>query len=169
MFYITFFQFFLQRSLYKCKLLNKTWLPANMPFQYLLFRNYLFCYWLDWVVSVCCRYPVILSLENHCSVPMQRVMAKHLQEILGGLLKYVCVSRYQCKWWVCLYVDLLYTTPPDAESRYLPSPEELKGKILVKVRSLLCLSVSMDLPFFLQFGCHSIRRFLCLFLCLFVS
>jgi hypothetical protein len=57
------------------------------------------------------EYPVILSLENHCSIPMQKVMAQHLQDILG---------------------DLLYTTPPDPEEKYLPSPETLKGKILIK-------------------------------------
>lgn len=31
-------------------------------------------------------YPVILSLENHCSLEQQRVMAKHLRNILGPLL-----------------------------------------------------------------------------------
>ncbi|XP_062504200.1 inactive phospholipase C-like protein 2 isoform X2 [Corticium candelabrum] len=61
------------------------------------------------------EYPVILSLENHCSIPMQKVMASHLQEILG---------------------DMLYTTPPDETRQYLPSPEELKGKILVKGKKL---------------------------------
>jgi hypothetical protein len=61
------------------------------------------------------EYPVILSLENHCSIPMQKVMAQHLQDILG---------------------DLLYTTPPDPEEKYLPSPETLKGKILIKGKKL---------------------------------
>lgn len=31
-----------------------------------------------------CSYPVILSLENHCSIPMQQKMAHYLKEILGG-------------------------------------------------------------------------------------
>lgn len=31
-------------------------------------------------------YPVILSLENHCSLEQQRVMARHLRAILGPLL-----------------------------------------------------------------------------------
>lgn len=31
-------------------------------------------------------YPVILSLENHCSLEQQRVMARHLKAILGPLL-----------------------------------------------------------------------------------
>jgi hypothetical protein len=30
------------------------------------------------------RFPLILSLENHCSVDQQKVMAKHMTEILKG-------------------------------------------------------------------------------------
>ena len=29
-------------------------------------------------------YPVILSIENHCSVKQQKVMANYLENILGG-------------------------------------------------------------------------------------
>lgn len=32
------------------------------------------------------EYPVILSIENHCSVDQQRVMAQHLNHILDGKL-----------------------------------------------------------------------------------
>ena len=35
-------------------------------------------------IFVFSRYPLILSLENHCSVDQQVVMAKHLVNILGG-------------------------------------------------------------------------------------
>ena len=31
-------------------------------------------------------YPVILSIENHCSVEQQKVMAHHLTSILGAML-----------------------------------------------------------------------------------
>lgn len=31
-------------------------------------------------------YPLILSLENHCSVDQQAAMAKHLRTILGNKL-----------------------------------------------------------------------------------
>lgn len=31
-------------------------------------------------------YPVILSLENHCSLEQQRVMAQHLHTLLGPML-----------------------------------------------------------------------------------
>ncbi|CAJ1080567.1 -phosphatidylinositol 4%2C5-bisphosphate phosphodiesterase delta-3-A-like [Xyrichtys novacula] len=57
-------------------------------------------------------YPVILSLENHCSVEQQTVMARHLRSILG---------------------DKLLTKPLSGlDPHKLPSPEDLKGKILVK-------------------------------------
>lgn len=32
------------------------------------------------------QYPVILSLENHCSVEQQEVMARHMSSILGSAL-----------------------------------------------------------------------------------
>ncbi|XP_053194033.1 1-phosphatidylinositol 4,5-bisphosphate phosphodiesterase delta-3-A [Scomber japonicus] len=57
-------------------------------------------------------YPLILSLENHCSVEQQAVMAKHLRTILGSKL---------------------LTKPLSGQpQKDLPSPEELKGRILVK-------------------------------------
>ncbi|XP_044038545.1 1-phosphatidylinositol 4,5-bisphosphate phosphodiesterase delta-3-A isoform X1 [Siniperca chuatsi] len=57
-------------------------------------------------------YPLILSLENHCSVEQQAVMAKHLRTILGSKLLTKPLSSQPLK--------------------DLPSPEELKGHILVK-------------------------------------
>lgn len=57
-------------------------------------------------------YPLILSLENHCSVEQQAVMAKHLRTILGR--------------------KLLTKPLSDQLQKELPSPEELKGYILVK-------------------------------------
>lgn len=36
-----------------------------------------------WQVS---DFPVILSLENHCGVEQQKIMAEHLSEILGDML-----------------------------------------------------------------------------------
>ncbi|KAG7506238.1 1-phosphatidylinositol 4,5-bisphosphate phosphodiesterase delta-3-A-like [Solea senegalensis] len=57
-------------------------------------------------------YPLILSLENHCSVEQQAVMAKHLRTILGS--------------------KLLTKPLSDSPLKELPSPEELKCRILVK-------------------------------------
>ncbi|XP_072034254.1 1-phosphatidylinositol 4,5-bisphosphate phosphodiesterase delta-4-like isoform X2 [Amphiura filiformis] len=59
-------------------------------------------------------YPVILSLENHCSVPQQAVMAKYLKDILG---------------------DKLYMQPVRKDGQ-MPSPEDLKERILIKMQKL---------------------------------
>nr|XP_057906496.1 1-phosphatidylinositol 4,5-bisphosphate phosphodiesterase eta-2a [Doryrhamphus excisus] len=61
-------------------------------------------------------YPVILSIENHCSVPQQKKMAEYLIDILGDKLD---VSNIKAE-----------------DSGQLPSPENLKGKILVKGKKL---------------------------------
>uniref|UniRef100_K7F2W5 Phosphoinositide phospholipase C n=1 Tax=Pelodiscus sinensis TaxID=13735 RepID=K7F2W5_PELSI len=61
-------------------------------------------------------YPVILSLENHCGPEQQATMARHMRAILG---------------------DMLLTQTLDGLSPMeLPSPEQLKGKILVKGKKL---------------------------------
>ncbi|XP_046895028.1 LOW QUALITY PROTEIN: 1-phosphatidylinositol 4,5-bisphosphate phosphodiesterase delta-3-A [Hypomesus transpacificus] len=57
-------------------------------------------------------YPLILSLENHCSVEQQLVMARHLRTILGR--------------------HLLSKPLSDLPLEDLPSPEELKCRILIK-------------------------------------
>uniref|UniRef100_A0A4W5QC30 Phosphoinositide phospholipase C n=1 Tax=Hucho hucho TaxID=62062 RepID=A0A4W5QC30_9TELE len=62
-------------------------------------------------------YPVILSLENHCTPTQQDVMAQYLTSILGGKL---------------LATSLDLTNQPGQ----LPSPNELKYKILIKNKKL---------------------------------
>eukprot|EP00064_Thunnus_orientalis_P004803 superscaffoldBa00000448_g4815 len=67
-------------------------------------------------------YPVILSLENHCCVEQQAVMAHHMSSILGSAL---------------------VTSPlGDGMPTNFPSPEELKGKILIKGKRLNKLEAS---------------------------
>lgn len=62
------------------------------------------------------EYPLIISIENHCSIEQQEVMARHFREILG---------------------DMLMTTTEDArDSSELPSPEALKNKILLKGKKI---------------------------------
>uniref|UniRef100_A0A8C2W5I5 Phosphoinositide phospholipase C n=1 Tax=Chinchilla lanigera TaxID=34839 RepID=A0A8C2W5I5_CHILA len=61
-------------------------------------------------------YPVILSLENHCGLEQQAVMARHLRTILGDML----------------VTEALGTQDPEV----LPSPEQLKGRVLVKGKKL---------------------------------
>ncbi|KAG9474379.1 hypothetical protein GDO78_004594 [Eleutherodactylus coqui] len=61
-------------------------------------------------------YPVILSIENHCGLEQQETMAYHLRNILG---------------------DMLLTKPiRTADPSKMPSPEALKGKILIKGKKL---------------------------------
>uniref|UniRef100_A0A8C5DPS4 Phosphoinositide phospholipase C n=1 Tax=Gouania willdenowi TaxID=441366 RepID=A0A8C5DPS4_GOUWI len=62
------------------------------------------------------EYPVILSLENHCTLEQQKLMAHYLISILGEAL---------------LSKPLGYTIPTN-----FPSPEELKGKFLIKGKRL---------------------------------
>ncbi|KAK1807005.1 hypothetical protein P4O66_004836, partial [Electrophorus voltai] len=70
------------------------------------------------------EYPVILSLENHCCVEQQKVMAKHMTSILGTAL----LTRPLGK--------KMPTT--------FPGPEELKGRILVKGKRLNKLDVVFE-------------------------
>lgn len=56
-------------------------------------------------------YPIILSLENHCSQPFQKEIALTLKDTLG---------------------EYLYTPTSQATSGALPSPESLRGKVVIK-------------------------------------
>lgn len=59
-----------------------------------------------------CSYPVILSIENHCSIKQQKAMALYMLSIFGDKLCHDHISE---------------------KSTHLPTPETLKRKILVKV------------------------------------
>ncbi|XP_043912527.1 1-phosphatidylinositol 4,5-bisphosphate phosphodiesterase beta-4 [Protopterus annectens] len=65
------------------------------------------------------EYPVILSFENHCSKPQQFKMAKYCEEIFGDLLLKQPLETHA----------LEPGTP-------LPSPNDLKRKILIKNKRL---------------------------------
>ncbi|XP_078572627.1 1-phosphatidylinositol 4,5-bisphosphate phosphodiesterase delta-1-like [Branchiostoma floridae x Branchiostoma japonicum] len=60
-------------------------------------------------------YPVFLSLENHCSVVQQRALAAHMVNILG---------------------DSLCNMPATSDMQKLPSPQQLRGKLIVKNKKL---------------------------------
>ncbi|OPJ85458.1 1-phosphatidylinositol 4,5-bisphosphate phosphodiesterase eta-1 isoform A [Patagioenas fasciata monilis] len=62
------------------------------------------------------EFPVILSIENHCSIQQQQKIAQYLKEIFGDKLDLSSVIT--------------------GDSRQLPSPQNLKGKILVKGKKL---------------------------------
>uniref|UniRef100_A0A0N5C908 Phosphoinositide phospholipase C n=1 Tax=Strongyloides papillosus TaxID=174720 RepID=A0A0N5C908_STREA len=69
-------------------------------------------------------YPVILSIEDNCSVPAQRLLAQEIKEILG---------------------DMLLTQPVNKDEIQLPSPESMKKKIILKHKKLPKDSDSFDL------------------------
>ncbi|GMS83935.1 hypothetical protein PENTCL1PPCAC_6110, partial [Pristionchus entomophagus] len=61
------------------------------------------------------EFPVILSIEDNCSLPAQRIIANDLKEILG---------------------DLLLTQPVSRDETQLPSPNSMKRKIIIKHKKL---------------------------------
>ncbi|XP_031749440.1 1-phosphatidylinositol 4,5-bisphosphate phosphodiesterase delta-4 isoform X2 [Xenopus tropicalis] len=71
-----------------------------------------------------CDYPVILSLENHCGVEQQDAMAQHLKSILG--------------------TKLIMSTLDGRIPTCLPSPDELRGKILLKGKKIGRLVDSLE-------------------------
>ncbi|KAK3797679.1 hypothetical protein RRG08_054698 [Elysia crispata] len=64
-------------------------------------------------------YPIILSIENHCSLPQQQKMAQIFMSVFGDKL----------------VTDFLFDTD-FAEEPQLPSPNQLKYKILIKNKKL---------------------------------
>jgi phosphatidylinositol phospholipase C gamma-1 len=60
-------------------------------------------------------YPVILSIEQHCDIPQQRIMAKQFKEVFG---------------------DMLLVQPIDTSAQSLPSPNQLKGRVIIKHKKL---------------------------------
>ncbi|XP_076002617.1 1-phosphatidylinositol 4,5-bisphosphate phosphodiesterase eta-1 [Genypterus blacodes] len=62
------------------------------------------------------KYPVILSIENHCSIQQQKKIAQYLREIFADKLDVGDALR--------------------RESKTLPSPHTLQGKILIKGKRL---------------------------------
>ncbi|KTG40147.1 hypothetical protein cypCar_00012320, partial [Cyprinus carpio] len=57
-------------------------------------------------------YPVVLSIEEHCDIKQQKMMAQMLRDA---------------------FQDKLLTEPLEPEADDLPSPNQLKGKIIIKL------------------------------------
>ncbi|XP_059686440.1 inactive phospholipase C-like protein 2 [Gavia stellata] len=70
---------------------------------------------IDQHAFVASAYPLILCLVVRCSAPQQRLAAQCLRKTLG---------------------EKLYLEPPNPAASYLPSPEQLKGRILIKGKKL---------------------------------
>ncbi|RXN24738.1 1-phosphatidylinositol 4,5-bisphosphate phosphodiesterase gamma-2-like protein [Labeo rohita] len=58
------------------------------------------------------EYPVVLSIEEHCDIKQQKMMAQILRDV---------------------FQDKLLTEPLEPEADDLPSPNQLKGKIIIKL------------------------------------
>ncbi|KAI2805487.1 hypothetical protein RDWZM_008746 [Blomia tropicalis] len=61
------------------------------------------------------EYPVILSVENHCNLAQQRYMASVFKEVFG---------------------DVLLTQPLEKNGTEMPSPNQLRRKIIIKHKKL---------------------------------
>ncbi|PNF30464.1 1-phosphatidylinositol 4,5-bisphosphate phosphodiesterase gamma-1 [Cryptotermes secundus] len=61
------------------------------------------------------EFPVILSIEDNCSLPQQRKMATAMQEVFG---------------------ELLVVHPIERNETHLPSPHQLRRKIILKHKKL---------------------------------
>lgn len=64
---------------------------------------------------VASEYPLILCIENHCTLQQQKVLLQQLTRILG---------------------EWLYTDLPDEGATYLRSPHDLRHQILIKGKKL---------------------------------
>ncbi|XP_063816320.1 1-phosphatidylinositol 4,5-bisphosphate phosphodiesterase gamma-1 isoform X1 [Pseudophryne corroboree] len=71
------------------------------------------------------EYPVILSIEDHCSIAQQRNMAQYFKKVFG---------------------DMLLIKPVDVSADGLPSPNQLKRKILIKHKKLAEGSTYEEIP-----------------------
>lgn len=85
------------------------------------------------------RFPVILSIEEHCPLDQQRQMARIFKEVFG---------------------DKLLTEPVEQMAEQLPSPTQLKGKIILKVRSVcICVWVPVEIV-------YKLKKMFCVAVCL---
>ncbi|XP_072551841.1 1-phosphatidylinositol 4,5-bisphosphate phosphodiesterase gamma-2 [Salminus brasiliensis] len=64
---------------------------------------------------VASEYPVVLSIEEHCDVKQQKLMAQVFRDV---------------------FQDKLLADPVELEAEQLPSPNQLKGKIILKHKKL---------------------------------
>ncbi|XP_015993035.1 1-phosphatidylinositol 4,5-bisphosphate phosphodiesterase gamma-1 isoform X2 [Rousettus aegyptiacus] len=86
---------------------------------------------------VASEYPVILSIEDHCSIAQQRNMAQYFKKVLG---------------------DTLLTKPVDIAADGLPSPSQLKRKILIKHKKLAEGSAYEEVPMSVMYSENDISN-----------
>lgn len=77
-------------------------------------------------------FPVIISIENHCSAEQRKVMARMFCEIFGGQ----CCSSIGSSRFFLVPSEFLLQFPFSTNETHLPSPNQLKRKIILKVKLL---------------------------------
>lgn len=88
-----------------------------------------FCFILDVIKAiyeygfVTSPYPVVLSIENHCCLDQQKIMAKMMVET---------------------FKDSLALPMKNANGKQMPSPNELRHKILIKGKRLPANNVNQE-------------------------
>ena len=81
-------------------------------------------------------YPLIISLENHCTRDQQKRMVKLFRGTLGGMESSICICFCAVSINACvskLTADMLPARFSSYKLKTLPSPDTLKYKILIKV------------------------------------
>lgn len=86
-------------------------------------------------------YPVILSIENHCSIQQQARMAHIFLTVFGEKLasKFLFDSDY-------------------SEEPLLPSPSQLKHKILIKNKKIVA-DIPQTISTSTKYGCDILAKF----------
>jgi hypothetical protein len=80
-------------------------------------------------------YPLFLNIENHCSYEQQGVMASLLKDIFQGKWNYLFYSSHK----LSSTIDHLLSKPLVEEFKCLPSPEQLKYRVIIRVMMIILI------------------------------
>ena len=93
-------------------------------------------------------YPIIISAEIHCSIAQQDLIAAIMMQVFGEKLVKMSMDGEGSEKEA---LESLVMTNKKMEVDELPSPEQLKGRILLKVIIFFSFFFLQDGPFFLMF------------------
>lgn len=75
------------------------------------------------------RYPLFLNLENHCSNKQQILVARLLNDVFGCKI-FLFILKIN---FILFLLASIYTADEAYSCSVWPSPEQLKGRILIRV------------------------------------